>query len=85
MHHYRNMTVLFIVLDNAIKIDSSNSSSWTSLGKSLCDTEEYEKALDCYAHAVFIDSSNIYALNGFGIVSNILGKTEEAISFIKDH
>jgi len=62
---------------DAVK-DLENPAIWKEKGNELFNQEEYQKAIECYNHAIKLDENYIPAWNNLGFTLLKIGKIDEA-------
>lgn len=63
----------------AVSVDGSNAKAYNSAGLALMDCQQYEKALECFEHAIQLRPS-ILTLHNRALALAMLGRFDEAFS-----
>ena len=68
------------VTEQVVKQDPKNLQAWVELGNDYFDTQQRQKAIDAYAHALELDPKNANVLTDQGVMYREVGSFDKAIA-----
>ncbi len=68
------------VAEQVVKQDPKNLQAWIELGNDYFDTQQRQKAIDAYAHALELDPKNPNVLTDQGVMYREVGSFDKAIA-----
>ncbi len=68
------------VTEQVVKQDPKNLQAWIELGNDYFDTQQRQKAIDAYAHALELDPKNANVLTDQGVMYREVGSFDKAIA-----